>query len=294
MKSILLTSAAALLGTALLPQAEAPAAIKNHISTLHSAKSLKLDLNVRKISGGVLEKEIVTYSKDGMFKIDSPSTLTVSDGKTVWTLNKQANTYTEGPAALTRTKDIDVWSWAAFFNEEAFKGAKEFTPKATRNLPVGPANEMAIKLANDKELILYIDVKTGVARGLSNSEYIVMATTLTLGKDALDAKEFAFTPPAGAKKEEIKPVSASFADVQAILSTNCQGCHNTGGAKAGLAVDSYASIMKKVTPGDAAGSSLYRSISGPRPKMPAGGKPPLSQKDQDTIAAWINAGAKNE
>ena len=290
MKSIFLSSAAALLGTALFTQADAPAAIKNHVSALHDAKSFKAELTVQKLSGGGLEKETLTYSKDGMFKIDTPSTLAVSDGKMVWVLNKSANTYTEGPAALTRTKDTDVWAWAAFFNDEAFKGTKEYVVRGTRMIRGNSVEMVQFKLANDKVVTLYVDAKLGVARGLSNDEVIVMAPTMSIGKDQIDAKEFAFTAPAGAKKEEIKP-GASFADVQKILMASCQGCHNNSNSKAGLSVESYDSIMKKVTPGDAAASNLYRSISGPRPKMPVGGSP-LSKADQETIASWINAGAK--
>lgn len=293
MKSILLTSAAALLGTALVTQSDAPSAIKNHVATLKAAKSFKADIVVRKIAGGTPDKETLVYSKDGMFKIDTPTSLTVSDGKLVWKLDKKANTYTEAPASLARTKESDVWAWAAFFSEDIFKGAKEFNAKGTLKLPGGSATEYQIKLADDKELSLYIDAQSGVARGLSNKDFLIVAPTISIGKEAIDAKEFTFTPPAGAKKEEIKPSAASFADVQAILKTSCSGCHNDGNRKAGLSVESYDSIMKKVVAGDASSSALYQSVSGPKPRMPRGGAP-LSQKDQDTIAAWINGGAKNE
>lgn len=294
LKSIIATSVATFFGAALLTQVEAPSIVKNHAAALQSAKSFKIDLSVRKVTGGAPIKETVEYSKDGMFKIDTPTSLSISDGKTVWTLNKEANTYTEGPANLARTKEIDVWAWASFFNAEAFKGAKEFVVKGSRNLPGGPATEVSVKLANDKEVTLFIDGKSGVAKGLLNAEWLIVGANITVSKDPLDPKGFAFAAPAGAKKEEPKAIiGASFADAQKILVNNCQGCHNSGNAKAGLAVDSYAGIMKKVTPGDAENSALYKSISGSRPRMPKGGAP-LSKADQDTIAGWINAGAKNE
>jgi len=293
MKSILITTAAALLGTALFTQAEAPAAIKAHVTALHEAKSFKAEITVQKLSGGGLEKGTVSYSKNGLFKIDNATTLAVSDGKMVWILNKQTNTYTEAPASLARTKDLDVWAWAAFFNEEAFKGIKSFTAKPAKTIRGNSLTEYALKLANDKEISIYIDNKTGIARGTITPDVLILASTMAVSKDEIDAKEFAFAAPAGAKKEEVKPSSATFAEVQTILKNSCQGCHNDGNAKAGLSVDSYAGIMKKITAGDAAGSALYRSISGSKPRMPKGGAP-LSQKDQDTIAGWINSGAKNE
>ncbi len=295
LKLLAVSSLATLFGAALITQTDAPAIIKSHVATLHAAKSFKAELMLRKLSGGSPDKETVSYSKDGMFKIESAKSLAVSDGKTVWILNKEANTYTEAPASLARTKESDVWAWAAFFNEEAFKGVKEYSVKGSRNLPGGPATEVSMKLANDKEVSLFIDSKTGVAKGAMNGDWIIIGSNISMSKDAVDAKDFAFAAPAGAKKEEPKPVSgASFADVQKILVANCQGCHNDGNPKGRFSVDSYAGIMRKVTAGDAANSALYRSISGPRPKMPAGGAAPLSKADQDSIAGWINAGAKNE
>jgi mono/diheme cytochrome c family protein len=149
-------------------------------------------------------------------------------------------------------------------------------------------------MANDKPFSLFIDAKSGVARGASNADFIVLAQgDLTVGKDVLDIKEFTFMPPAGAKKEE-KPTadSVTYAQVETILKANCLPCHSAGNRKAGLSVDSYEGVMAKVVAGNAANSGLFRSISGPRASMPQG-RAPLSKADLDTIETWINAGAKN-
>lgn len=292
MKSILFTSALALFGTAILTQTDLPAPVKNHVKTLSETQYFTAKFSVRKVSGG-LDNETLAYAKGGKFKIDTPSQLAVSDGKTVWILNKQANTYSEAPASLARTKAADVWAWAAFFNEDALKGTKEYEPKGTRTVKSVAMTEFAGKTEKGVPFSLYLDQKTGIARGYSSGDLIILATDILASKNEADAKEFTFTAPAGAKKEEPKPEaeSVSYASVESILKNSCLGCHNSGNAKAGLAVDSYEGVMKKVTAGDAAASALYRSISGSKPRMPKGGAP-LSQKDQETIAAWINGGAK--
>lgn len=293
MKFILIPSCLALFGTAVLTQSDAPAAIKSHVSILQTAKTFKTDFTVRKLSGGQPEKGTLMYSKTGMFKIETSGKLTVSDGKMVWVLNKEKNTYTEAPASLARTKEGDVWAWAGFFNEDPFKGVKDFQSMGSKTIQGASLSVYAAKLPGDKLVTLYLDPKSGVAKGYSNTEVLVMGGEMTLGKEPGDAKDFAFTAPAGAKKEEVKPESSlTFADIEPILKASCSGCHNSGNPKSGLAVDSYAGVMKKVTAGDASSSSLYRVISGPRPSMPKGGAP-LPKESVEKIQGWINGGAKN-
>ncbi len=294
MKFFLLTSAMAVLGAAFLTQSDLPAVVKSHVTILQDAKSLKAEFTVTKLSGG-LEKGTLTYSKAGMYKIDMPSKLIESDGKMVWTLNKQANTYTEMPASLAPTKDFHIWAWAAFFSADALKGAKDFTVKGNKTIKGVPVTEYAGKMSNDKAFSLFLDLKTGVARGASNSEVVVMAQgEIVLGKEVMDVKEFTFVPPAGAKKEE-KPTanSITYSQVETILKANCLPCHSAGNRKAGLSVDSYEGVMAKVVAGNAMNSGLFRSIGGPRATMPQG-KAPLAKTDLDIIEGWINAGAKNQ
>ncbi len=290
MKLLLLSSLVILTGA--LAQSELPGPIKAHVNLLQDAKSLKADFTVQKLGGGI-EKGTLLYSKTGLFKIDTPATLTESDGKMVWTYNKTSNTYTEIPASLAATKDPAVWAWAAFFNVEALKGTKDYVPKGSRTLRGSAVSEFSAKMANDKAFTLYLDAKTGVARGMGNADAIVLATgDIILGKVGLDIKDFTFIPPAGATKIE-KPAadSITYAMVETILKANCLPCHSATSMKSGLSVESYEAVMRKVTAGNASASGLFRSISGPRATMPQG-KAPLSKADQDTIEVWINAGAK--
>lgn len=292
MKFFLLTSSLAVLGSAFLTQSDLPGAVKSHVMILQDTKSFKADFVVQKLSGG-LEKGSLVYSKAGMFKIDMPTKLVTSDGKMVWTLNKQANTYTEVPASMAPTKEFAVWAWSAFFSADALKGTKDYVMKGSRSIKGVPVTEYTAKMANDKPFSLFMDLKTGVARGVSNSEFIILAQgDMTLGKEAMDVKEFTFVPPAGAKKEE-KPTAESitYAQVETVLKANCMPCHSAGNRKAGLSVDSYEGVMAKIVAGNASNSGLFRSISGPRPSMPQG-KAPLAKAEVDLIEGWINAGAK--
>lgn len=103
------------------------------------------------------------------------------------------------------------------------------------------------------------------------------------------------------------------ADVQPILDSYCVKCHSDAGegeAASGLAVDNYDAVMKGtkfgkvVVAGSSMSSSLYLVVSGktdPKIHMPphhdeslAEGRGfALSRTNIETIAAWINQGAKN-
>lgn len=71
------------------------------------------------------------------------------------------------------------------------------------------------------------------------------------------------------------------------------GCHNQQSHKEGFNLSSYATIVRKgIKPGDAQNSKLYKVLleSG-EDRMPPDAPLPVSQRD--SIAAWINQGARN-
>jgi outer membrane lipoprotein-sorting protein len=289
-KSIfLLTSSSIFLAGAY--QSDVPSALKSHHAGLVAAKSLKLSVTSQKLSGGS-EKLTLLYSKPSSFKIDSATRLTVSDGKMVWNYNKTTKTYTEEPVSMVRTKDADTWVWSSFFDAEALKGIKEATTKGNRALRGVQVTEVAVKRGNDT-FTFYLDVANGVVRGFGNSDSIVFASELTVGKEIANEKEFAFVPPVGATKEEPKPLDAvTYASVEKIFAQSCVRCHSSSNSKGNYAMDSYTGVMKRVKAGDASGSVMFQYIKGIRqPQMPKGGS--LSSADLDAIEAWINAGAKN-
>lgn len=71
------------------------------------------------------------------------------------------------------------------------------------------------------------------------------------------------------------------------------GCHDAATHEEGYVLDNYSNIVRKgIKPGDANDSKLYEVLfkSGDD-RMPPDA--PLSQAQKDSIAAWINQGAKN-
>lgn len=71
------------------------------------------------------------------------------------------------------------------------------------------------------------------------------------------------------------------------------GCHDAKTGEEGFVLDNYANIVKKgIKPGNASESKLYKVLfASGEDQMPPDA--PLSQAQKDSIAAWINQGAKN-
>lgn len=81
-----------------------------------------------------------------------------------------------------------------------------------------------------------------------------------------------------------------------IISSGCtmSGCHDNVTHADGVNLIGYANIMRYVSPGNAAGSKLYKVIiktDGDR--MPPPPMPPLTAAQKLLIQKWINQGAKN-
>lgn len=132
---------------------------------------------------------------------------------------------------------------------------------------------------------------------------VVLWSALLVGYLALTGPAEESTPAPQPTAAEAGPspepapegAQASFsADVLPIFEANCQRCHGTTRADAGLSLSSYAGVMagsrgnSVVTPGSAEKSTLVQVIVTGR--MPRGGSK-LSDADIQTISAWVNAGA---
>ena len=94
--------------------------------------------------------------------------------------------------------------------------------------------------------------------------------------------------------------TVSFArDVAGLLVANCNGCHiDAMQIKGGLDMNSFAALLKggdsgsMVKLGDAEASLLIKKLRGTEgDRMPAGGRPALSNNEIQLIATWINEGA---
>lgn len=71
------------------------------------------------------------------------------------------------------------------------------------------------------------------------------------------------------------------------------GCHDSKTKKEGYVLNSYSNIVRKgISPGNANGSKLYKVLlASGEDQMPP--NTPLSRAQKDSIALWINQGAKN-
>src|SRR5436309_2376105 len=89
------------------------------------------------------------------------------------------------------------------------------------------------------------------------------------------------------------PAKVSFSqDVAPILARNCAQCHGMSAAMANLDLRSRDAALKggqhgpAIVPGNAAGSRLYRHITGEeKPQMPMGGR--LADTEIAVIKNWI-------
>lgn len=91
----------------------------------------------------------------------------------------------------------------------------------------------------------------------------------------------------GGTAQTIEPKYSALSTL--VFAPRCVTCHNNRNYK----LNSYAEIMRTVTPGDAANSLLYRAITvgANGGRMPQGGG--LSSTQIKAIETWINAGAPN-
>ena len=85
-------------------------------------------------------------------------------------------------------------------------------------------------------------------------------------------------------------------DIKSIFIANCfmSGCHSVESHKSELD-SSYASIRRKVTPGNPWTSSFYTVVSNPNNPnfMPPSGHDALSKADRTLIEVWIEQGAQD-
>ena len=72
------------------------------------------------------------------------------------------------------------------------------------------------------------------------------------------------------------------------------GCHNSPNGEDGVVLDSYAKILREVSPGRPNNSELWESITetDPEDMMPPPGYPQLTPAEKELIRKWILQGAK--
>lgn len=86
--------------------------------------------------------------------------------------------------------------------------------------------------------------------------------------------------------------STSFAALQRdLFNPFCVSCHNSTRQQGGVALDTYAGVVARVTPGNGAGSLIHTEIAGSQ--MPPGGNATAAAQ-LPSLKAWIDAGADEQ
>lgn len=294
----ILAASAVLIGATV--QSELPAPLATHFDKLETASSLTSELVIRKLGSPAVAVKF-TFGKPNVFRMETPETLIVSDGKVITTLTKKDSSYTEEPVNEATVRAFsyrpELALWRSFFVKTARKEITSARVGVRRNLQGNEVTEVAVTFKDGLAGTLFLDNKLGIARGASLKqeaiESIVLASKIDLSKET-PADTFKITLPAGAKKKEPVSSSPGYADVQAILSQSCMPCHSAQNAKAGFDLTQYQGVSRSVVPGNSAGSILIKSLRGQGAKQMPMRAAPLSEDKIKLISAWIDAGAKEK
>jgi hypothetical protein len=136
-------------------------------------------------------------------------------------------------------------------------------------------------------------VKAVISLGL-----VLMVSLLAADRVALNHVLMA-QETSGVAKAQPAESAPTYDAVAAVISKyHCTVCHGGPEPRAGLSLDSYASLMKGsnrgpgVIPGDPSKSELIRRVTGQsEPRMPYTGPPWLTDEEVQTLERWIAAGA---
>lgn len=280
-------------------QATLPAPLTKHFETLAAAPSLTVEYTVRTIGEAPSAYKLI-LSRPGEFRLVTPTGFVLSDGKTVTTYTTAKKTYTQEAYSdawvAGFAKKPEVVAWGAYLQKDPatlIDAARAVTAKEIMTIATIPVEVMYKKAT--VPVTLYIDPKIGLARGAllksGEKEILVFAKTVEVGKEPAADALFAFVPPDGSKKEEVA-VEAGFTQVAAVLNANCMPCHSADHHRGGFDLTTYAGVSTAVKAGDSANSLLVKAVKGAGARKMPPGDHSLSDAEIATIAAWIDAGAK--
>ena len=297
---LVLASVIAAISVGLVSKSSDPT-LDAYTAKLHAAKSLQVEFTLG--GNGAPVKCSLSYSSPNKLRIETPEKLSVSDGTTLWVLDKSNNTYTESKAAATAPAMADeVYAWRGFFAKSPYEDATDIAMGAKRTISGVEVQAYALTLPRGKSATLYIETATGLAHGsmvtVGDKRLTALASKVQLGDSPLADSVFAFSPPDGAKKVEAPVVAlASFASAEAVFKQYCTGCHGSDTKKAGLDISTYDAIMAGrngrpvVVAGDPSMSRLVQVMAGPTKKMPPGDDS-VPADAVKAVSDWIQAGAK--
>jgi hypothetical protein len=279
--------------------------LNGHIQKLKGAASLSVTFTMNKLGNDIEDQKLV-LSRPGLLRYETPSSVVIANGTSIWTLDKKSNQYTEEaqtPEALKKVLSNDViWAWSAFLDEGFLKPITDARTAAARKVKGVAVKELNVARGN-KTATFFIDDQLGVARGATYSEdnggqkstVLVIASEVIVGKDPIAISDKQFQLPSGAQKVEKSALALGWKDVGPIFAARC-GCH-VARMTAGVSLANYKAVMAGgrngaiITPGDPDNSLIMMLIKGTRaPKMPPQGS--LSADQMNTLTKWIQDGAK--
>ena len=279
-----------------LPGSES--ALAPQAKKLLAAKTLKIKISMTKI-GGSDEVKTMLLGKDNFFRIDSPKSAVVCDGKTIIDYNKAKKTYTKtefsADAAKAAFGDNSLWLWSAFFNAKFTDSISSETKQTAHAFRGSNVQDYLISRKGVGAMTVMLDTKTNFVSGMTwkdkaGASFVVNFSDLNLTDKAPQDSLFAFIPPEGASEvvaaapgEKLK-----YADIADIVKANCD-CHSGAQPADGIELSSYDSLMnsRTVRASDSSASKLIRVIKSG--KMPP--KKKMANEDTDKLAKWIDDGA---
>ena len=270
-------------------------ASKRYEDALHGATCLRASY----VMSGPMTPEAsctLVYEKPDRFRIETPTRLTVCDGKTVWDYWKEAKVYTKARFSLDRTREEDVWGWAAFFGSGLLSPGKVSGTDSAGGfetiryeMPFGRGGW--IRGEAGKGRVLAFGVSSEPALWQTSS------TSVTYGGAAPDSSAFKFVAPAGSR--EI-PATVSYREIGQLFDDYCFPCHDFATHESGLNLSSYEGLMKGgdhgpvIEPGKPANSLLYIDISSIHlPFMPPHEGVGEAWR-RYRLGLWISQGAKKD
>ncbi len=274
--------------------------IDRHVAQLQAASSLSVKFKVNTIGAGVEDQELV-LARPNLLRWSTPTKLIVSDGKTVTTLDKQKNTYSQIPYTETWAKklltDDAVWAWGAFFNKDFSKTLKSATRGSQSVVKGATLVRYTCERENLKPYTVLLDngvglVKGGLYENKAGENVLVQSESFTLSNKPLDPSGFVFAAPANAV--EVKPDDPNkmlkYADISDLVQKNCAGCHGASSPKAGISLNTYQSMIDSntIVAGDPDNSKFIKV-------MRSGQMPPrrkLASETIDKLAKWVKDGAQ--
>lgn len=277
--------------------------VDKHVEALQKAQSFEATFTVTQV-GGSTDEQTLSLSKPNKLRWESPSTIVVGDGTTLWSYDKAKKVYTKSVSseeAIQKALSPEaVIAWSAFFNPK-FGDLVRSTAKGNARKARGTdVVDYTVTLKDDRVLTIPFNASSGIAWGAkfmakgAASDTIALVKELKVGEAGLADTLFAWTPPADATDAaagpKTDPDAPKYADVKPIFDANCVGCHSGTRPKGRFDMSSYESIMsgRNVVAGNADSSRMFKEIKSG--KMPPAG--PLAHDAMDKIAAWINGGAQ--